>query len=319
MSAKTRSYCFTLNNYTPEEVAAINSCECKYVVYGKETGENGNKHLQGFVSFLNPRTIKGLKRDLAWKRAHLEVAEKPLSAIDYCKKGEQSHDEWQKEGVKGAQYGLNADVYERGAFEQGARNDLNQAYEAIKNGESVAELTWRDPSSYTFASKTLEKLEDLRLQKRRRDFMTEGVWLFGETGVGKSEWVEKECEGCSWYCFGYDGDWWDNYAQQDVVVIDDFRGQITYSQLLRLVDKTPFAEVRRRCRPPMPFISKRVIVTSSLPPWEVYKNLNITDSLNQLYRRFKIYKKTKESMELIDPDNYIEELPEIHLKGLQNA
>lgn len=28
---------------------------------------------------------------------------------------------------------------------------------------------------------------------------------------------------------------------------------------------------------------------------------------------------TKESMELIDPDNYIEELPEIHLKGLQNA
>lgn len=303
--SKQRNYLFTLNNYSENEIELLKKIECKYLIWGYEIGEKcGTPHLQGFVSFINPRTINGLKREKAWKRAHVEVALKPLSAIDYCKKGSQSHDEWTEFGIKGPNYGKDYSGFEIGEFKQGARNDLAAAYEAIKDGESVADLTWRDPSSYTFASKTLEKLEDLRLQKRRRDFMTEGIWIFGKTGLGKSAYAEKECEGHSWYCFGYDGDWWDNYAQQDMVIIDDFRGQITYSQLLRLVDRTPFAEVRRRCRPPMPFVSKKVIITSSLPPWKVFHNLDALDNLNQLYRRFQIFELDENGLNLIDPHDY---------------
>lgn len=318
MSDKTRSYCFTINNYTADEVKALNECECKYIVYGKEVGDGGTPHLQGFVSFHNPRTIRGMKREKCWARAHLEVAMKPMSAIDYCKKGKQAHSEWEKEGVKGAQYGLDADIYERGAYEQGKRNDLAEAYEAIKNGESVDELIWRDPNSYTFASKTLERLEDVRLRKLRRSEMTQGVWVFGETGVGKSDWAFEE-GGTSVYIYPYDGDWWDAYKCEECVIIDEFRGQIPYNGLLRMVDKHPNYFVRRRGREPMPFVSKKVIVTSSLPPWKVFKNLDQQDSLNQLFRRFKIFKKTKEGQELIDPETYVEELDGYHLTGLQTS
>lgn len=299
--SKTRNYIFTLNNYTDEEVELIKNTECKYLVFGKEVGESGTPHLQGFISFINARTMKGVHRDNGWKRTALKPSEKPLSAIDYCKKGEQPHTEWEELGVKGPNYGKNADVFETGKYEQGARNDLKAVYEEVKNGKSVDEVTWEDPTSFNFASKTLYKLEDIRLRKRVRDFMTEGIWVYGPTGCGKSKWAVTEA-GSDYYVYPYDKDWWDAYRGEEIVVIDDYRGQITYSHLLRLVDETPLARVNRRCREPMPFVSKKVIITSSMPPWEVYKNLSQSDSLEQLYRRFKIYKMENRIMTEIDPE-----------------
>jgi len=48
-------YCFTLNNYTDEEVFEIDtavtnaSSNIKYVCYGFEEGEDGTPHLQGYI------------------------------------------------------------------------------------------------------------------------------------------------------------------------------------------------------------------------------------------------------------------------------
>lgn len=285
--SKTRSYCFTLNNYSEAEVESVKNIECSYLVFGKEIGKSGTPHLQGFIHFINPRTITGLKRVKGLERAHLEVAVAPKKAIKYCMK--------------------DGDVFEKGEFKQGARNDLAKVYEEVKNGKPVDEVAWDDPSSFECASKTLLKLEDIRLRKLRRSEMTEGIWVFGETGVGKSEWAFSQSEG-SQYIYPFDNEWWDSYKGEDCVIIDEFRGQLPYNVLLKMVDKHPNYFVRRRCREPMPFISKKVIITSSLPPWKVFKNLDSQDSLNQLYRRFKIYKKIENDCILIDPDNYIEEL-----------
>lgn len=287
MTSKCRSYCFTLNNYTPEEVQLVQELECSYLVFGKEVGENGTPHLQGFIHFINPRTITGLKRVRGLERAHFEVSVAPTKAIEYCKK--------------------DGDIFEKGEFRQGARNDLGRVYEDVKNGKSVDEVAWDDPSSFEAASKTLMKLEDIRLRKLRRCEMTEGVWVFGKTGVGKSVWAFEQSEG-SQYIYPFDNDWWDSYKGEDCVILDEFRGQLPFNVLLKMVDKHPNYFVRRRCREPMPFISKKVIITSSLPPWTVYKNLDSQDSLNQLYRRFKIYEKTEDDCILIDPAEYVEEL-----------
>lgn len=287
MTTKTRSYCFTLNNYTETEMAAVKDIECSYLVFGKEVGECGTPHLQGFIHFINPRTIKGLKKVVGLERAHLEVAIAPKKAIEYCKK--------------------DGDVFEKGEFKQGARNDLMAVYDDVKNGKSVDDVAWTDPSAYDAASKTLLKLEDIRLRKLRRSAMTEGIWVFGKTGVGKSEWAFEQSEG-SQYIYPFDNEWWDSYKGEDCVIIDEFRGQLPYNVLLKMVDKHPNFFVRRRCREPMPFISKKVIITSSLPPWKVFKNLDAQDSLNQLYRRFKIYEKTANDIILIDPENYMEDI-----------
>ncbi len=120
--------------------------------------------------------------------------------------------------------------------------------------------------------------------------MTKGIWYHGKTGCGKSETAFKDFNPDTHYVKSVnskEADWWDGYTGQETVIIDEFRGQITYSELLSLMDGWP-KKVSRRCREPIPFLAKKIIITSSLPPEEVYVNLAEKDSLDQLLRRCEI-------------------------------
>ena len=87
---RTRGWCFTLNNYTEAELAStddlINKGEgVRYITYGKEVGESGTPHLQGYLYFDQPTTLVKCKRLVP--RAHLEPQRGSISqAIDYCHK-----------------------------------------------------------------------------------------------------------------------------------------------------------------------------------------------------------------------------------------
>lgn len=82
-------WCFTLNNWTEEEhVSIIDFCNtlCKYAVVGKETGEAGTPHLQGFI-ILNRSQRLSFVRGRCSLRAHWEIARgTSQQAADYCKK-----------------------------------------------------------------------------------------------------------------------------------------------------------------------------------------------------------------------------------------
>lgn len=308
MCNRIRSYVFTLNNYTDDECARIQSGDYTYIVFGKEIGESGTPHLQGFVHFENAKTMSAIHKISGWKRTALKEAESPLSAIDYCKKGTQSHEEWSKDNIKGVTYGIGADIWERGEFRQGRRTELSAVYDQIKAGASVDEVAWNNPDVYERAHKSMERLEDIRLRQNRRDFMTEGIWIFGGTGCGKSRYAYTTQPKA--YNYPYDGGWWDAYKNQETVIIDEFRGQILFSDMLRMVNINPNFNVRRRNREPMPFMSKLVIVTCSMEPKYVFKNLHKDDKMEQLYRRFKIYKMVEGVMELIIPTSAEEDLAE---------
>lgn len=171
---------------------------------------------------------------------------------------------------------------------QGERSDLNLVRDQIKDGVKVDTLTMENPYLFHQYGRTLSKVEDIVMRGKFRTEMTQGVWMFGETGVGKSHLAFDGFTPETHYVLNVnDNGWWEGYAQQDTVIINEFRGQIPYGELLDLVDKWP-KSVKRRCREPMPFISKKLIVTSSLPPEVVYKNLHKKDSLSQLSRRFEI-------------------------------
>lgn len=91
-NTKSKYWCFTLNNYTAEDVEKINDlveaegAPANYVVVGKEVGESGTPHLQGYIEFTNRKTFASVKRYIG-SRAHIEPRRgSQEEAIEYCKK-----------------------------------------------------------------------------------------------------------------------------------------------------------------------------------------------------------------------------------------
>lgn len=265
---RSRSWAFTC--WKPELEEHIKTVECRYLVFGKEISPETQKlHLQGYIYFDTQRTMESVKKKFKDASLHLEIPfASSESNIAYCKK--------------------DGDFFEVGvAPTQGKRTDLNQVKDEILAGKKVDEIVLEDPILFHQYGRTLNKIEDLRMRTVYRTEMTEGYWYYGKTGKGKSHVAFQGYTPETHYVFPDDNGWWDGYAQQRVVIINDFRGSIKFSEMLQMVDKWPYS-VKRRNREPMPFVSKIVIVTSSLHPKDVYYNCCERDSLEQLTRRFTI-------------------------------
>lgn len=273
MALKARCWEITINNFTEEEEETFrrHATECQYAIYQIEEGEQGTPHIQGCVYYKNARVWP----KKLFPRAHINREKVKGALFRYCQKDETR--------VRGP--------YEFGeAPEQGERSDLKALKDEIVGGKSINEILMENPIMYHQYGRTLEKLEDLTLAQKFRTEMTEGIWYYGETGVGKSHRAFEGYHPDTHYKINGDTivkGWWDGYKGQETVIINEFRGGLTYSFLLELMDKWPL-DVPRRNRGGIPFISKKIIITSSLAPEEVYKNLAEKDSLDQLYRRCKI-------------------------------
>lgn len=84
-----KRWCFTLNNYSNEEVTLVRNLGehelIKYIVFGREQGESGTPHLQGFL--ICNRNASRSRISSLLPRAHIELTRgTSLQAADYCKK-----------------------------------------------------------------------------------------------------------------------------------------------------------------------------------------------------------------------------------------
>lgn len=134
---RAHRFMFTLNNYTDDEVEALQSSASthyKVLVFGKEVGESGTPHLQGWFSVLEPNAVTPSKLHTypGMVRAHFDkMFGMPWHATSYCIKGTQTHEEyeeyhWQKDDTRaawdytdpdwnhGPNWGKDADVFEHG-------------------------------------------------------------------------------------------------------------------------------------------------------------------------------------------------------------
>lgn len=277
--SKSRNWCFTWNNYpaifnadviTQQNVEAIFG-KFKYICIGREVGASGTPHIQGYVDWINARPLGGLTRINS--SIHWEMRRGTWNqAVSYCKKDNNF-----------SEYGT--------PNEQGARKDLKQLRDEIAAGLRVDDVLMEDPMVYHQYGRTLNKIEDLTMRKKYRTEMTQGIWYWGRTGVGKSHTALQGFTPETHYIWPNDKGWWDGYVQQPVVVINDFRGEIPYNEMLQLIDKWPLS-LRRRNREPIPFMSSLVIITSSLPPEEVYHRRAEEDLIQQLLRRITVIELT---------------------------
>lgn len=117
--SRGKNWCFTLNNYTDEDVERLSSLvdnnECVYLIFGKEIGDSGTPHLQGFISFSKRVYLTDVKKRIS-RTAHFELARLVPESIEYCKK--------------------DGDVYEDGVLPvgQGKRSDLDEFKSDVKSG-----------------------------------------------------------------------------------------------------------------------------------------------------------------------------------------
>lgn len=96
------------------------------------------------------------------------------------------------------------------------------------------------------------------------------VW-WGKTGVGKSRraW---ELAGMDAYPKDPNTKFWDGYRDHENVVIDEFRGRIDVSHLLRWFDRYPvLVEIKGSAAV---LKAKRIFITSNIAPWKWYPDLD---------------------------------------------
>lgn len=85
-----KHWVFTLNNYTTGDEGGLWLPSYDYAVLGKEVGDSGTPHIQGYVVFKKKYRLSQLKKHSPQAgRCHWEpqsVYSTPEQAADYCKK-----------------------------------------------------------------------------------------------------------------------------------------------------------------------------------------------------------------------------------------
>lgn len=282
---KRRDWCFTLNNYSEVDIQRVQQIECKYLVYGKEVGANGTPHLQGYIYFKNQRAFKGVK-SLFPSTVHLEAAIACAEKnIQYCKKGEQPKAEWEHDGIKGLNYGLNADVFEKGdkPKTQKEKGDGEvERYEEAKRAAMDGKLEDIPGDIFIRCYNSLVRIKKDYMEKPKDLDDVCGVWIYGPAGIGKSRKAREDFPG------SYDkmcNKWWDGYQGEQYAVIDDFGKDhnILGHHLKRWADRYSFIAENKggavNIRP------KNIVVTSQYSIEQIWEDQETRDALN---RRFKV-------------------------------
>ena len=282
---RVRCWCFTVNNYTEKDEegwAEFAATKCSYLTYGREVGDSGTPHLQGYMEMTNRltrrSTISTWFRNKGLTLPHLE-AKSPRSTVDNCV------DYCHKDG----------DFYELGSPKmkhvgQGKRTDIEVVRDAIVSGDIKSEWDLLNSVSSLAAFKFGSVyLNNMVLPASRDPPIV--FWLHGPTGCGKSrasaEFVDKfAARGWNYWRANQGLAWFDGYNRQEVAWFDDFRfsgKQSDYAFLLNITDRYPLrVPVKGNFVVWMP---KVIIFTGPLPIATAFSSLPESDSVAQFVRR----------------------------------
>ena len=224
---KSKYWCFTLNNPTAEEKAEVSALvdlepvrgipSVTFLCFGFEEGETGTPHLQGYLECKNRVRLSGIKKIAGLRRAHFEVRRgTQAEAIDYCQK-DQAY----------VEYGTRA-------VGQGSRSDLEAIKVLIDEGKDDKALAEANFGSWCRNRDAFLDYRRLVYKKQARDVEVYVVW--GLPGTGKTRMIFETYPEV-WISNDPTLQWFDGYAGQEVVLIDDYRGDGKAAFVLRLCDR----------------------------------------------------------------------------------
>lgn len=256
-----RNFVFTANNYTDKSVDMFNELKCKYIIYGKEVGDSGTPHLQGFVVFKSAKTLSAAIKCLqqCHHGTHVEIARTITDAITYCKKDNDFTERGippmsqEEKGEKGKEYYANIVSHAK-------RGDLTSIEDEA-------------PDAYLRYYRTLKEIaKDNAIRPPDLPDVC-GIWIYGPPGTGKSYKARNDY---GEYYLKETNKWWDSYQNEPTVVIDEVErdaGKYLGHYLKKWADRYAFdAEVKGSkiiIRP------ERIVVTSNYSIEEVFYEDNM--------------------------------------------
>lgn len=196
----SKHWVFTINNYSSDNEESLRklSDSLTYIVWGREVGEQGTPHLQGYLILKTKQRLSGVKK-LFDCNPHLEMKRgSAAQASEYCKKDGNFEE-----------YGTLSD--------QGKRSDLDRVVELVKEGKSMKEIAEECPVEVIKFGRGIAQLK-LHLEEKYSHDEVRGVWIWGPPGTGKSHSARE-----------FDPDaylkpqskWWDGYQGEQTVILDD--------------------------------------------------------------------------------------------------
>lgn len=250
-------FCFTLNNYVEEEdvprISAYFEKEAKYWIIGREVGDGGTPHLQGYASLRRRCTFNAVKHELG-PRVHIERAKGTARQNrEYCSK--------------------DGDFAEGGSINEGAaaksRDELGRQFmAAVQSGNrGVAEYANSFPGTYIFSgSNMLRNALSLKPPVERPGIMVS--WLYGPPGVGKSRAAHELYPDA--YIKEPRTKWWNGYLCEQEVIIDDFGPNgIDINHLLRWFDRYKCMVENKGGM--VALHADKFVITSNFHPAEIFK------------------------------------------------
>ncbi len=271
---RSRGWCFTwhLGQTTWEaKFRILATITCDYLVWQEEKGSRTEaRHIQGYVYFRSANTMRQLKKKLPGARLEKAIGTAPQNK-EYCTK------------ARTRLVGGKTD--ERGAMPaQGARTDITDMMIDIGLGLGNMEMFEKYPTGWAQYSRILKEYRfDLF---PARNWMTKTHVYFGKTGTGKSRRAHFEAgpgAGCMIVPVKDQKFWADGCVGCENVIMEDYRGEIPYAMLLRLLDRYPLVvEIKGST---IKWAPKNVYITSNVSPVMWYPKIDWEGS--PLQRRLK--------------------------------
>ncbi len=218
---------------TSEMKETLRALVCSWMMCQLERTTTGRLHLQGVVLFKTPRTIGGTKNRMP-PGTHLEVSKGTAAHnAEYCSK---------QESRVGAPNGWSLETGTQ-PLGQGKRTDALEVMSYARD-HTISEAWTEYPRFMLRYGKSIERFKDQTARKQKTQPRVVIYW--GPTGTGKShkcrEVALEHVE--NYYSMVTPASakvvpWVDGYQSHEVVVIEDFSGEINYRILLRMLDKYP--------------------------------------------------------------------------------
>lgn len=205
---------WVLNNYSNDELEQLQNLDCRYIIFSKEIAPTTQTpHLQGFVVFHKKMSLKQLKLinpRICW----LNCDASQESNINYVTKTETKADP--------------LFIFEKGTKpQQGKRTDLETIARHIHEGMELKQIAEQYPGTYIRNYRGIANYQALFIEDYEHTDVR-GIWIYGPPGVGKSfnarKFLEARCP--NGFYVKAQNKWWDGYAGETGVLLDDLDSNV---------------------------------------------------------------------------------------------